>query len=595
MQTDIAQRVALIRQWLTDNQLDAILIPHEDEYLGEYIPAHNERLHWATGFTGSAGMAVIGQDNAAMFVDGRYVVQVRKQVPGDVYEYRHLIEEPPVQWALDNLPQGSKVAIDARLHSAAWLARNTELVKGKLELVCIEQNPIELYWHDRPAATLSAAKLMGLDFVGQSSTDKREQIATVLKRQKADAALLTQLDSIAWLLNVRGSDVPSLPVLLSTALLHADESVDFFIDPARLPAEFASHVGAEVRVHAPENLEAALQQLEGKAVLVDPTTSNAWASQILQAANATLIEAADPCLLPKAAKNPTEIAGMKACHIRDGVAVSKFLAWVDGQVAQGHLLDEGTLSDQLWQFRSEDSSCTDVSFDTISAAGSNAAMCHYNHLNQPAPSVLEMNNVYLVDSGGQYPDGTTDITRTIAIGEPGDDVKQTFTLVLKGHIGLASARFPKGTTGSQLDALARQHLWAYGFDYDHGTGHGVGHYLSVHEGPQRIAKVYNPTALLPGMVLSNEPGYYRADAFGIRIENLELVVEIETAGDMTVMGFESLTRAPIDRRLVDLSLMTDAELTWLNNYHQTVFEVISPSLTGEDLIWLTQATAPLIR
>lgn len=249
----------------------------------------------------------------------------------------------------------------------------------------------------------------------------------------------------------------------------------------------------------------------------------------------------------------------------------------------------------MWQFRSEDSSCTDVSFDTISAAAGNAAMCHYNHNNQPEPSVLEMDNVYLVDSGGQYPDGTTDITRTIAIGEPGDDVKKTFTLVLKGHIGLASARFPKGTTGSQLDALARQHLWAHGFDYDHGTGHGVGHFLSVHEGPQRIAKVHNPTALLPGMVLSNEPGYYRADAFGIRIENLELVVEVETAGDMTVMGFESLTRAPIDRRLVDLSLMTDAELSWLNNYHQNVFEVLSPSLQGDDLAWLEQATAPLAR
>ncbi|GAL05607.1 Xaa-Pro aminopeptidase [Photobacterium aphoticum] len=541
MQADIAQRVGQIRQWLVDNQLDALLIPHEDEYLGEYIPDHNERLHWATGFTGSAGMAVIARDSAAMFVDGRYVVQVRKQVPGDIYEYRHLIEEPPMQWALDHLPTGSKVAIDARLHSSAWLTRHTAMVAGELELVCIDENPIELFWHDRPAATLSNAKLMGLDFVGQSSADKRQQIAANVTKQKADAALLTQLDSIAWLLNVRGSDVPSLPVLLSTAIIHADASVDFFIDPARLPAEFASHVGDGVRVQAPEALEAALQQLGGKAVLVDPATSNAWASQVLRAANATLIDAADPCLLPKAAKNATEIAGMKACHIRDGVAVSKFLAWVDRQVAQGNLLDEGTLSDQLWQFRAQDSSCTDVSFDTISAAGANAAMCHYNHLNQPAPSVLEMDNVYLVDSGGQYPDGTTDITRTIAVGTPSDEVKQTFTLVLKGHIGLASARFPKGTTGSQLDALARQHLWAYGFDYDHGTGHGVGHFLSVHEGPQRIAKVYNPTALLPGMVLSNEPGYYRADAFGIRIENLELVVEIETAGDMHVLGFESLT------------------------------------------------------
>ncbi|MDV5171867.1 aminopeptidase P family protein [Photobacterium rosenbergii] len=595
MQAVISQRVAQIRQWLEANQLDALLIPHEDEYLGEYIPAHNERLHWATGFTGSAGMAVIARDKAAMFVDGRYVVQVRKQVPGDVYEYRHLIDEPPMQWALDNLAKSSKVAIDPRLHSAAWLARTQAQVAGELELVSISNNPIEQFWADRPEATLSQAKLMGLDFVGQSSSDKRELIAAELTKQKADAVLLTQLDSIAWLLNIRGSDVPSLPVLLSTALLHADQSVDFYIDPSRLPAGFADHVGEGVRVNSPEALEAGLKQLSGKTVLVDPATSNAWASQTLRDANATLLEAADPCLLPKAAKNPTEIAGMKACHIRDGVAVSKFLAWIDSQVAQGNLLDEGTLSDKLWQFRSEDSSCTDVSFDTISAAAGNAAMCHYNHNNQPEPSVLEMDNVYLVDSGGQYPDGTTDITRTIAIGEPGDEVKKTFTLVLKGHIGLASARFPKGTTGSQLDALARQHLWAHGFDYDHGTGHGVGHFLSVHEGPQRIAKVHNPTALLPGMVLSNEPGYYRADAFGIRIENLELVVEVETAGDMTVMGFESLTRAPIDRRLVDLSLMTDAELNWLNNYHQTVFDVLSPSLQGDDLAWLKLATAPLAR
>ncbi|PSV45585.1 aminopeptidase P family protein [Photobacterium indicum] len=595
MQAVISQRIEQIRQWLVNNQLDALLIPHEDEYLGEYIPAHNERLLWATGFTGSAGMAVITRDKAAVFVDGRYVVQVRKQVPGDVFEYRHLIEEPPVQWAQDNLAAGSKVAIDARLHSGAWLTRTTESLAGALELVCIEQNPIEMLWHDRPAATLSNAKLMGLDFVGQSSADKRSEIAEKLTNLKAEAALLTQVDSIAWLLNVRGSDVPSLPVLLSTAIIHADASVDFYIDPARLPEEFASHVGDGVRIHQPDALETGLQALGGKQVLIDPATSNAWAGQTLHAAGANLIEAADPCLLPKAQKNSTEMAGMKACHIRDGVAVSKYLAWVDAQVAAGNLLDEGTLSDKLWQFRIQDTSCTDVSFDTISAAGSNAAMCHYNHLNQPEPSVLEMDNVYLVDSGGQYPDGTTDITRTIAIGQPGDEVKHTFTLVLKGHIALASARFPKGTTGSQLDALARQHLWANGFDYDHGTGHGVGHFLSVHEGPQRIAKNYNPTALLPGMVLSNEPGYYRADAFGIRIENLELIVEVETQGDMTVMGFESLTRAPIDRRLIDLSLLNDVELAWLNNYHHTVFTVISPSLEGDELAWLAQATAPLKR
>ncbi|KXI22781.1 aminopeptidase P family protein [Photobacterium sanguinicancri] len=595
MQAVISQRVEQIRQWLAENQYDALLIPHEDEYLGEYIPAHSERLLWATGFTGSAGMAVITPDKAAVFVDGRYVVQVRKQVPGDVFEYCHLIDEPPVTWTQENLAAGSTVAVDARLHSSAWLARTCENVADKLNIISIDANPIDTLWHDRPAPTLSSAKLMGLDFVGQSSTDKRALIAAELKKQGAEAALLTQLDSIAWILNVRGSDVPSLPILLSTAIIHADASIDFYIDPARLPQDFATHAGEGVRVEAPDALETGLQALTARKVLVDPTSSNAWASQVLLAAGAELIDAADPCLLPKAAKNPTEIAGMKACHIRDGVAITKFLAWVDRQVAAGNLLDEGTLSDRLWQFRIEDSSCTDVSFDTISAAGGNAAMCHYNHQNQPQPSALEMDNVYLVDSGGQYPDGTTDITRTIAIGQPSDEVKTAFTLVLKGHIALASARFPKGTTGSQLDALARQHLWAHGFDYDHGTGHGVGHFLSVHEGPQRIAKVYNPTALLAGMVLSNEPGYYRADAFGIRIENLELVVEVPTQGDMTVLGFESLTRAPIDQRLIDLSLMNDVELAWLNNYHQTVLAALSPSFDGEDLIWLEHATKPLSR
>ncbi|MEC6832856.1 aminopeptidase P family protein [Photobacterium toruni] len=595
MQAAISQRVEQIRHWLAENQLDALLIPHEDEFLGEYIPDHNERLHWLTGFTGSAGAAIITRDDAAVFVDGRYVVQVRKQVPAEVFQYCHLIEQPPVQWALDNLAAGSKVAIDARLHSAAWLKNAITTIDGELDLVCVTENPIDVLWLDRPAPVLSDAQLMGLEYVGQSSTEKREQIAALLKKHKADAAFLSQLDSIAWLLNIRGDDVHCLPVLLSAAVIHSDASVDFYIDSHRLPEGFATHVGNGVNIREPEQLAAGLAALSGKRVQFDSANSNAWAAQQLQDAGAQLIEAANPTLLPKATKNATEMAGMKACHIRDGVAMAKFLAWVDAQVAAGHLLDEAQLSDQLWQFRQLDPSCSDVSFDTISAAAGNAAMCHYNHLNQPQPSKLQMDTVYLVDSGGQYPDGTTDITRTIAIGQPGEEVKQAFTLVLKGHIALASARFPKGTTGSQLDALARQHLWAHGFDYDHGTGHGVGHFLSVHEGPQRIAKAYNPVALLPGMVLSNEPGYYRADAFGIRIENLEAVVEVATQGDMSVMGFESLTRAPIDKRLIDLSLLTDIELAWLNHYHHTVFEVISPALDGDDLAWLTQATAPLQR
>ncbi|CZF84870.1 Xaa-Pro dipeptidase [Grimontia celer] len=595
MHAIIAQRVDALRRWLEEQALDALIIPHEDEFLGEYIPEHNERLHWATGFTGSAGAAVIARDKAAMFVDGRYTVQVRKQVPDDIFEYRHLIEVPALQWLQDNLPKGSKVAVDPRLHSANWLASAEKQVEGKLDLVCVNTNPVDTAWHDRPAPLLTDARLMGTNIVGQNSEDKRREIGTAIAKSGADAALLSQLDSICWLLNIRGGDVSRLPVVLASAIVNAKGEVTLFIDPARLPEGFSAHVGEGVSVQAPEVLESALAALSGQSVLVDPQTSNAWASQVLNQNGAIIVHAADPCMLPKAAKNAVEIDGMKASHVRDGVAISRFLAWLDKEVAAGNLPNEAELSDKLYSFRELDKTLADLSFDTISAAGGNAAMCHYNHLNQPEPGELEMNNVYLVDSGGQYPDGTTDITRTVAIGECSDEVKQAFTLVLKGHISLATARFPKGTAGSQLDALARQHLWANGFDYDHGTGHGVGHFLSVHEGPQRISKAPSTVALLPGMVLSNEPGYYRADAFGIRIENLELVVEAPTQGDMTVLGFESLTRAPIDRRLVDVSLLTDSEIAWWNDYHQKVWQDVSPSLEGEDLEWLEQATAALSR
>ncbi|USH02421.1 aminopeptidase P family protein [Grimontia kaedaensis] len=595
MHAIIAQRVDALRRWLEEQALDALIIPHEDEFLGEYIPEHNERLHWATGFTGSAGAAVIARDKAAMFVDGRYTVQVRKQVPGDIFEYRHLIEEPALQWLQDNLPKGSKVAVDPRLHSANWLASAEKLVEGKLDLVCVDTNPVDTAWHDRPAPLLTDARLMGTNIVGQNSEDKRRVIGTAIAKSGADAALLSQLDSICWLLNIRGGDVSRLPVVLASAIVNAKGEVTLFIDPARLAEGFSSHVGEGVSVKAPEALESALAALSGQSVLVDPQTSNAWASQVLSQNGAIIVHAADPCMLPKAAKNAVEVDGMKASHIRDGVAVSRFLAWLDKEVAAGNLPNEAELSDKLYSFRKLDETLADLSFDTISAAGGNAAMCHYNHLNQPEPGELELNNVYLVDSGGQYPDGTTDITRTVAIGECADEVKQAFTLVLKGHISLATARFPKGTAGSQLDALARQHLWANGFDFDHGTGHGVGHFLSVHEGPQRISKAPSTVALLPGMVLSNEPGYYRADAFGIRIENLELVVEVPTQGDMTVLGFESLTRAPIDRRLVDVSLLTDSEIAWWNDYHQKVWQDVSPALEGDDLAWLEQATAALSR
>ncbi|MGI9878162.1 aminopeptidase P family protein [Vibrio chagasii] len=588
-----AERVTAVRAWLEANHLDAVIIPHEDEYLGEYVPAHNERLHWLTGFTGSAGAAVITRENAAIFVDGRYTVQVRKQVPGELFEYRHLIEEPALDWIINSLAQGSKVAFDPRMHTAAWLKGAQAKLADKVELTTLTANPIDELWSDRPTPVVSDVRLMATDAVGQSSESKRAEIAGLLKTKSADAAILTELDSICWLLNIRGLDVSRLPVVLSNAIIHADESVDFFLDPARIPASFEAHVGNGIRVSHPSELEARLQSLEGKNVSVDSGTSNAWYTLVLQNAGAHIIEAADPCLMPKAAKNETEIAGMKACHIRDGVAMAKFLSWIDAEVAQGNLHNEAVLADKVQSFREQDPTLMDLSFDTISAAGGNAAMCHYNHENQPEPGQLEMNTLYLVDSGGQYLDGTTDITRTIAIGQPSEEMIQQFTLALKGHIGIARARFPQGTRGFQLDILARQHLWAEGFDYDHGTGHGVGHFLSVHEGPQSISKKLIDVPLVEGMVLSNEPGYYRADEFGIRIENLELVVELPTQGDFSVLTFESLTRCPIDKRNINVDLLTRPELAWLNDYHQKVWNDVSPLVEGDTLEWLRQATTPL--
>ncbi|WP_114767528.1 aminopeptidase P family protein [Vibrio rhodolitus] len=594
MLTTTEQRLNAIREWLVQHNLDALLVPHEDEYLGEYVPAHNERLHWLTGFTGSAGVAVITRDKAAIFVDGRYTVQVTKQVPAELFEYRHLINEPALDWVTEQVAVGGKVAIDPRMHNGAWLEGAQAKLAKNHQLEILASNPIDELWSDRPAPVLSDVRLMPTESVGQSSQEKRSQIAALIAKQGADSAVITALDSICWLLNIRGLDVSRLPVLLSHAILHTNGAVEFFLDPARIPAEFAQHVGQDVTVYHPEQLQAQLEALNGSKVLVDPATSNAWVKLVLQNAGAQVISAADPCLMPKAAKNATEIAGIKACHIRDGVAMVKFLSWLESEVAKGNLHNEAVLAEQLESIRRQDPTLMDLSFDTISAAGSNAAMCHYNHENQPEPGQLTMDSLYLVDSGGQYLDGTTDITRTIAIGQPSAEMIKQFTLALKGHIGIARARFPQGTRGYQIDTLARQHLWAEGFDYDHGTGHGVGHFLSVHEGPASISKRQIDVPLVEGMVLSNEPGYYRAEQFGIRIENLELVVELPTQGDFSVLTFESLTRCPIDLRNIDVNLLTRPELAWLNSYHDKVWQDLSPLIDDETVKqWLREATRSL--
>lgn len=593
MGTSIALRVEAIRQWLDKNQLDAIIIPHEDEYLGEYLPERNERLLWATGFKGSAGVAVITRDNAAIFVDGRYTVQVTKQVPSDIFTYRHLIEEPIQEWLLSEKDSLSRVGYDPRLHTGNWLDKINQSVSESIDLIALESNPIDLLWENRPLFADSMARLLPVSAVGLSCEAKRLKIAEEIKSQSADAAIITQLDSICWLLNIRGEDVSRLPVLLSHAIIFADGSLQFFFDSKRLPGEFAHHAGRGVTVLAPSKLKESLASLGGKTILLDSSSANSWFKLQLDAANAHIIPSADPCVLIKAIKNHVEADGMRACHIQDGASMVRFLSWLDSEVDNGNELDEALLSDRLQAFRQQDPTLIDLSFDTISAAGENAAMCHYNHADQQHPGKLTKDSLYLVDSGGQYLGGTTDITRTVAIGCPSYEMKKQFTLVLKGHISLASALFPKGTTGHQLDVLARQHLWQNGYDYDHGTGHGVGHFLNVHEGPQNISKVARPVPLEAGMVVSNEPGYYRAQSFGIRIENLEIVVDKKTTGDFDCLGFESLTRCPIDKRNVCFELLTSVEIEWLDNYHKKVWDDVSPMLEEAEKTWLAAATSPL--
>lgn len=592
--SSIEARLCAVRELMAQRRYAALLVPRADEYLGEYLPAHNERLRWLTGFTGSAGMAVVLAQRAAIFVDGRYTVQVRNEVSPELFDYHHLVDEPQAQWLAAQLPAGDRVVCDPRLHSLEWY-RATEKTLGEagLELVADADNLVDRCWRERPAPIVQPALLLDDSFTGESSADKRRRIARDIAALGCDMALIFAPDSVSWLLNVRGMDMPQLPVLQSLAMLQASGELLLFVDRTRLPDDFLPHVGQGVSWLPEEETATALAAFKGRRVLADAKNASAWIQLELLKAGAILVPGEDPVLIPKACKNEVELAGTRNAHERDAVAETRFLAWLDGEVAAGRLHDEALLSDKLLALREEGDFFHAPSFDTISAAGANAAMCHYNHLNGVA-ATLEMDSVYLLDSGGQYTDGTTDITRSIAIGDPGPDVRRLYTLVLKGHIALARARFPVGTTGTQLDALARQFLWREGYDYDHGTGHGVGVFLSVHEGPQRISKHYNAVALRAGMIVSNEPGYYRDDAFGMRCENLVVVRECaSTSGETPMLEFETITLVPFDNRLLDVSLMDAVELSWLDDYHQRVADVLGPLLQGAEKEWLLQATRPV--
>jgi Xaa-Pro aminopeptidase len=599
MQTHEA-RLAALRKELERQGLDGFVIPISDEHLSEYVGAYAQRLAWLTGFGGSAGTAAVLKDKAAMFVDGRYTLQVRDQVDGRLYEYKSVPQDKLADWLAANAGEGAQIGFDPWLHTSGWAKSvGKALEDAGAQLVPVAANPVDAVWQDQPEPSVAPAFVQDDALAGRSSADKRAEVGEWLKAERLDAAVISALDSVAWLLNVRGADVERTPVALSYVVAHADGTADWFIAPGKVPPEVAAHLGNAVRVRPRDQFTAALAELSGKRVAVDPERSVAAIFSALETANAEVVRATDPVVLPKAIKNETERAGHRAAQARDGAAVARFLHWLSVEGPKGEV-DELSAAARLQEFRRDTGDLRDLSFDTISGAGPNGAIVHYR-VNEDTNRRLEPNSVYLVDSGGQYADGTTDITRTVWIGPgaPPAEVKDRFTRVLKGHIALAVQTFPRGTAGSQLDSFARQFLWQAGLDYAHGTGHGVGAFLAVHEGPQRIAKPRGGQAgteqeLLAGMILSNEPGYYETGAYGIRIENLVLVEprEIE-GGEGEWLGFETLTLAPIDRTLVDRALLTEPEVGWWNAYHARVREVLAPQLEGEALTWLDAACAPL--
>ena len=586
-----APRLAALRAELAKRGLDGFLVPRADEHQGEYVPKRAERLSWLTAFTGSAGAAVVLADKAAVFVDGRYTLQVRQQTDTKLFDPRDLVGEGVGTWLETNAPRGGKIGYDPWLHSAAPLeALRASVGKAGAVLVPCETNPIDAVWPDQPAPPLAKAVPHPFNLAGESAESKRMRIAEELKAQGTDAAVITLPDSICWLLNIRGADVPHTPFALSFAILNGDGSTDLFMDARKSSPELVQHLGNAVRLREPNELVLALDALKGRTVAVDPGTGSSAIFDRLEKAGAKVRRASDPCQLPKACKNPVELEGARKAHVRDGTALSRFLAWMSREAPNGELT-EIEAAETLEGFRIATGALSDISFDSISAAAPHAAIPHYR-VTRSSNRRINRNEIYLIDSGAQYPDGTTDVTRTMIVGTPTAEMRDRFTRVLKGHIALATARFPEGTPGMALDAFARRPLWEAGLDFDHGTGHGVGSYLSVHEGPQNISKRHIAQPLKPGMICSNEPGYYKADEYGIRIENLVVVTEQETiaGGDRGMMGFETITLAPIDLALVEPSLLTTEEREWLNAYHARVRETLAPHIDEETNTWLATAT-----
>lgn len=592
-----SEHLLALRAELLREQLTGFVVPHTDEYQNEYLPPCAERLAWLTGFTGSAGTAIVLRDEAAMFVDGRYTLQVADQVDEKSFSLHNSGETSPHEWLALRAAPTDRIGYDPWLHTPQDLERfQTATERVGAQLVPCVSNPVDAVWHDRPPQPSGVIKPHLLEFSGQSSQAKREIFGRRFSEDRIDAAIITAPDSIAWLLNIRGSDVPHTPLPLCRAILYATGRVALFVDPKKITPGLQAHLGPDISLALPEEFEAALQQLgtHGNRVLCDPGKTNSWIFTTLTQSGADLLHQDDPCVLPKACKNAVEISGAYAAHQRDGVAMCQFLAWLAREASKGQVTELEAV-DYLDACRRKQAMWEDCSFPTISGAGSNGAIVHY-HSTPETNRPLEPGTLYLVDSGGQYLDGTTDITRTLAIGRPSDEHRDRYTRVLQGHIALATARFPEGTTGSQLDALARAPLWAMGLDYDHGTGHGVGSFLGVHEGPQRIGKGASAVALKPGMIVSNEPGYYKTGAYGIRLENLVTVVKDESFKNSTrsFLGFDTLTIVPFEQTLIATELLSPKERQWVDTYHARVWADLQSLVDSDTRAWLEQATQPLI-
>ena len=602
MQTHEA-RLKALREELKRRDLDGFIVPISDEHMSEYVGDYAQRLSWLTGFGGSAGFAAVTLSSAAIFVDGRYTVQVRDQVDGNLFAYKSVPADTLGQWLIEVCESGARIAYDAWLHTWSFVeALEAEVEPRGIKLVPAASNPIDAVWADQPAPSKAEALVHEDDLAGQSSAEKRAMVADWLESEGLDAVVVPALDSVAWLLNIRGSDVSHTPVAHSYVVAKKDGSAELFIAPEKVTPELKQHLGNAVSIRDRDEFARALGEFAGKKVSVDPEFGVVGIAQALRAGGADFVFKQDPTILGKAIKNQTEIDGHRAAQARDGAAVVRFLRWLSENAPSGSV-DELGAAAKLEAFRREHGDLRDTSFDTISGAGGHAALPHYR-VDEESNITIPPGSIYLVDSGGQYPAGTTDITRTVWIDTPEGsaptaEMIDRNTRVLKGHIQLACARFPQGTSGGQLDVLARQYLWEAGVDYAHGTGHGVGSFLGVHEGPQRIAKPAGGQAgthqeLFAGMICSNEPGYYKPDAFGIRIENLVLITEqaIEDA-EGTYLGFETLTFVPLDRRLIDKTMLTSAEIDWVDRYHEKVRALIAPQLSGDDLAWLERETAAL--